>query len=143
VCAYFQIDNLILKDEPVAILPPHEIADDNLGTDLIIDIFWWLFSFSFGSCYSPASYRSSWAPRYKKLFHDDFLEPLLRRWSLVDPHTDFGYIFGNFDLKNLRDNIRMCVTAAYTRLGISDRQLIRPYTFSRVANFKTGDIAVK
>jgi hypothetical protein len=116
--------------------------DTIAAVDLIIDSFWWLFSMSFGSCYSPAGYRSSWAPRYKKLFFEDYLKPFINRWGNIGRVANYGVIFGNYDLSLIMLNVRKCVTAAYTSFGIADRQLVRPINLGPAGfpNLKTGHV---
>ncbi|ODM92724.1 hypothetical protein Ocin01_13959 [Orchesella cincta] len=114
------------EKEDVLILPPLETADEEVfDIDTIVDTIWWLFSFSFGTCYWRSDAPSIWSSRYKRLFFGDFLMQLRERWLNAGAEVDFGVIFGDFNLNLNLHNMRVCVTSAYTINGLADRQLVR------------------
>jgi len=64
------------------IIVPEEAVDKIPNLDLSIEVLWYLFSFSMGSCYYKVDItdRIMWAVEYFQAFQDDFIVPIVHKW---------------------------------------------------------------
>ncbi|XP_035704324.1 uncharacterized protein LOC118434597 [Folsomia candida] len=117
--------------ESVPVEPQEEMADGLDSLDLVVDSFWHMFSFAFGTCYPFMTNKATESALLKHAFLKDFMDDLMFRWREGgSPPMLYGPIFGEIDLLQAIVNSRACVTAAYLDNQLDDRQLIRPLELS-------------
>jgi len=126
-----QIEKISLRgyrgqQEVLDVLPPQELADQIPQLDLVIDAMWFAFANAYGACYQKLNENRNSLNNFRKLFHKDFLQPLLIRWVDVGPGVDFGIVVGDYQIDQILMNMRFCVTGTFMKQRIIDRQLVRP-----------------
>lgn len=66
--------------ESVPVEPQEEMADGLDSLDLVVDSFWHMFSFAFGTCYPFMTNKATESALLKHAFLKDFMDDLMFRW---------------------------------------------------------------
>jgi hypothetical protein len=86
------------------------------------------YSFKRWTTFIPKVFTPWQVLTFKQKFLKDLLNQFIPRWQYPGTLTSsFGLVFGNYDVRVARRNLRYCAHAAYAAEGLERRALVRPW----------------